>query len=169
MRQDDFSNACGNCKIVCCRGAHPPLTPERIRIIDSHQPQLQSSWYCREEYAYPRETSRGCVFLDDGKMCTIQPYKPETCVAGPITFDINVGKSVIDWYLKTEKICKLAGILSRDDEMLRKHLKSAKREINNLIRRLSKEELLTILTIDEPDTFKIDEDKLDSETLKKLR
>ena len=173
-RQSSFFHICEECRSVCCKEARPPLTSERISTIKEYLSKRETDVkkpFKRSGYSFPRETSDGyCIFFDDeAKKCKIHALKPETCVAGPITFDINVGKGVIEWYLKTEKICKLAGILSRDDEMLKKHLKSAKREINNLLRSLSKEELLTILTIDEPDTFKIDEDKLDSETLKKLR
>jgi len=160
MRQDDFYNTCGNCKNVCCRGARPPLTPERIRIIDSHQPYLQSSWCCKKEYAYPRETTKGCVFLNDRNMCAIQSYKPETCVAGPITFDINLKKGMIEWYLKKEEICPLAGVLYRDKGALSRHLESAKREIMHLVKNLPKKELQAIVRIEEPETFKIGEDPI---------
>jgi hypothetical protein len=94
--------------------------------------------------------------------------KPETCVAGPITFDINTETGKIEWFLKMEKICPLAGILYRDQETLNKHLKSAKRELLQLVRDLEAESLRAILKIEEPDTFKIDEDKLDKEVLSKL-
>jgi Fe-S-cluster containining protein len=145
----------------------------RTRIIEKHllkERGIVINPFTRGEYSFPRETaSEYCFFFDEENMkCGIHLLKPETCVAGPITFDIDVNRGVIEWYLKTEKICRLAGILSRDDEMLKKHLASAKKEIMNLVKDLSRDELLAILRIDEPDTFKIEEDRLDSAVLKRL-
>lgn len=166
-RQDDFSKICSNCKSVCCKGARPPLTLERIQIISSilfsaggMESLSLRRWYCRGEYVFPRENSRGCVFLDDRNTCMIHSFKPETCVAGPITFDINFKKRVIVWYLKKEEICPLAGALYHDKDKLKRHLESAKKEIKTLVRQLPKEELLAILKIEEPETFKIGEDSL---------
>lgn len=167
FRQNNFSNICSRCGIVCCKGARPPLSLERIKIID--RKAVRSSWFSREEYAFPKETSRGCIFLDDEKRCTIQSFKPETCVAGPITFDINLGRGTIEYYLKIERICPLAGTLYRDNAGLQRHLTSAKREILNLVRNLSGKELRAILKVEEPDTFKIDEDPLDPAILEKLK
>jgi len=123
------------------------------------------------EYAFPRETEGGyCVFLDKTtKRCRIHPVKPETCVAGPITFDINRETGKIEWFLKMEKICPLAGVLSRDEESLERHMKSAKREILRLVEDLDAEALDAILTIEEPDTFKVGEDNLDSKVVAKLK
>ena len=173
-RQNCFFYICEKCESVCCKGARPPLTFKRISIINEYLLAKKIDIkrpFEKREYSFPKENSNGyCVFFDaKTKKCNIHLLKPETCVAGPVTFDINIGKGIINWYLKSEKICKLAGMFYRDNDMLRKHLESAKREINNLIRGLSKKELLTILSIEEPDTFKIGEDPLDSEVLKKLR
>ena len=167
-RQDDFFSTCEGCKSVCCKGARPPLTLKRISIIrdyllaekiDIKRP------FVRKGYSFPRENSHGyCIFFDTKtKMCKIHFFKPETCVAGPITFDIDVVSGVIEWYLKSKKICMLVGALYRDEDKLREHLRSAKMEINTLVRELPKKELLAILNIDEPETFKIAEDRLDSD------
>ena len=164
MRQDDFSTICSRCEIICCKGARPPLSSERIRIIDENLKRTGSkldSWYCREKYNFPKETSFGCIFLSAEKRCMIQSFKPETCVAGPITFDVDLKRETIEFYLKKEQICPLAGALFRDKSRLRKHLMSAKKEIKNLVSKLSKKDLLAILEIEEPDTFKIDEDSLE--------
>jgi len=94
--------------------------------------------------------------------------KPETCVAGPITFDINVEKGKLEWFLKTSQICPLAGSLCQD-EAYHKHETSAKREIRRLVRELDAEALRTILAIEEPDTIKVGEDDVSPEVLAKLR
>jgi len=94
--------------------------------------------------------------------------KPETCVAGPITFDINLRTKKIEWYLKMEKICPLAGVVYKDKESLTKHLESAKREILTLVRELDPEALKAILKIEEPETFKIGEDNIENRILEKL-
>jgi len=122
-------------------------------------------------YTHPRETDEGhCILLDKAlRKCQIQSVKPETCVAGPFTFDIDVKTGKLVWFLKTIKICPLAGSLSKDRDAYRKHEKSAKREIRRLIWELDAEALRAILTIEEPDTVKTGEDYVASEVLAKLR
>ena len=173
-RQNDFFNICEDCQSPCCRGAKPPLSSARMRIIKEYLLVNKigiEEPFDEREYSFPKENQdEYCIFFDkDTKRCRIHALKPETCVAGPVTFDINICMGNIEWYLKSEKICGLAGALYRNKDKLREHLNSAKREINALIRDLSKKELLTILSIDEPETFKISEDKLDLKLLTKLR
>jgi len=91
----------------------------------------------------------------------IHPVKPETCVAGPITFDINAKTGRIEYFVKMESICQLAGIVYRDKELLQEHLESATKEILRLVEELDSKALRAILRKDEPETFKIDEDKTD--------
>jgi len=124
----------------------------------------------KKAYRFPREIEeRRCCFFDrKTKKCQVHAVKPETCVAGPITFDINGDTGKIEWYLKTEKICPLAGALFRSKNELQRHVESAKRELLTLVRDLDAEALQAILKIGEPDTFKIDEDDLDAEVLRKL-
>lgn len=110
-----------------------------------------------------------CIFYDRAaKKCRIHPVKPETCVAGPVTFDINKNSGKIEWYLKFEEICPLAGVMYRDKNALREHLQTAKREIMRLVRELPAEALRTILKREEPETFKIDEDDVEEAILSKL-
>ncbi len=52
---------------------------------------------------------------------------------------------------------------------LQRHLKSAKRELSALVNDLDAEALRAILKIEEPDTFKIGEDNLAREVLRKLK
>jgi len=123
------------------------------------------------KYAFPRETDDGyCIFLDKiSGECRIHPVKPETCVAGPITFDINAETGRIEWFLKTSKICSLAGSFHKDRKAYSKHESSAKHEIRRLVRELDAEALRAILTIEEPDTIKVAEDDAGSEVLSKLK
>lgn len=164
-RQENFFHICNACPIRCCKDARPPITNERKRIIEKYLEDNGVSIlnpFIQTDYTFPREDEEGyCVFHEkETKKCKIHPVKPETCVAGPITFDINSKTGKIEWYLKTEKICPLAGKLCKDPNMLEIHLKSAKREILRLIRQLDPKALNAILKIEEPETFKIDETEL---------
>ncbi len=165
-RQDNFFSICESCNSNCCKNARPPLSQKRINLIKEYLAindiKIRRPFEKRT-YFFPRVDSEDyCIFFDlKTKKCKIHLCKPETCIAGPITFDINLNNGYIEWYLKTKNICKLAGTLYRNEDQLRKHLHSAKKEINKLIKDLSEKELQVILRIDEPDTLKIDEDKLD--------
>ncbi|MGQ9624655.1 MAG: YkgJ family cysteine cluster protein [Candidatus Bathycorpusculaceae bacterium] len=164
-RQDNFFNVCSECKGKCCKDARPPITLTRKKIIEKYLEQQGISIgnpFIQKAYMFPREDNEGfCIFLDKETIkCKIHPVKPETCVAGPITFDINLITQKIEWYLKMESICPLAGKLYKNKEQFQKHLKSAKREILNLIRELEPKALEAILRIEEPETFKITEDKI---------
>jgi Fe-S-cluster containining protein len=173
-RQADFFNVCENCPISCCSDAHPPVTAKRTAIVQEY---LKNSKIAIEKpfkkniYSFPRETAdKHCVFLDKStKKCRIHFAKPETCAAGPVTFDINLKTGRIEWFLKTEKICPLAGALYRDKKALKSHLECARTELLKLVHDLDAEALCAILKIEEPDTFKIGEEDLNSEVLTKLK
>lgn len=121
-------------------------------------------------YTFPKEDGEGyCIFYDKKtRRCKIHPVKPETCVAGPITFDVNPKNGTVELYLKMEKICPLAGAMHKNKEVLERHLESAKREIRRLLRELDAEALKAILKIEEPETFKIGEEKAEKKILHKL-
>lgn len=123
--------------------------------------------FVHADYTFPREDVDGyCIFYDkNSRKCTIHPVKPETCVAGPVTFDVNKKTRKIEWYLKMEKICPLAGAMFKNKRVLEKHLESAKKEIFRLVHELSPKALKIILKRDEPETFKIDEDEIDEDIL----
>jgi Fe-S-cluster containining protein len=168
-RQDDFFNVCGQCKISCCKDARPPVSPRRRKIIEnylkSHPIQgVEPPYFTREnQYTHPREDPEGyCIFYDKKtRLCRIHRIKPETCVAGPITFDVNPKTKKLEYYLKTDKICPLAGrIYTLKDGTLQKHLASAKREIRRLVLDIEPESLKAILKIEEPDTFKVGEEEM---------
>jgi len=48
----------------------------------------------------------------------------------------------------------------KDRKMLRRHLESAKKEIGRLVNKLDSEALNSILKKDEPETFRIGEDRI---------
>jgi hypothetical protein len=89
-------------------------------------------------------------------------------VAGPITFDINTKTRKIEWHLKKETLCPLAGRLYADKERLGKHQALAKAEILGLVKELDAEALKSILKIEEPKTFMIAEDNVEKAVLAKL-
>jgi Fe-S-cluster containining protein len=174
-RQANFFNVCEKCPTSCCVGARPPLTSKRKAIINNYLKAtslaIENTFEEKNIYTFPKETEGNqCVFLNKNtKKCRIHSAKPETCVAGPITFDINVQTGKIEWFLKTEKICPLAGALYRNKSMLQSHLESARKELLRLVTDLDAEALHAILKIEEPDTFKIGEEDLNPEILAKLK
>jgi len=174
-RQANFFNVCGNCPTSCCVGARPPVTSKRKAIIKNYLKvtglAIENAFEEKNTYTFPRETEGNqCIFLDKTtKKCRIHAVKPETCVAGPITFDINLKTGKIEWFLKTEKICPLAVELYRNKSLLQSHLESARRELLRLVTDLDADALQAILKIEESDTFKIGEEGLDTKVLTKLQ
>jgi len=172
MSEENF-HICGKCKINCCRDAKPPISLRRRQLIEAYLKRKAFSvenLFVQTSYVFPKEDAEGyCVFYDQKtRKCEIHPVKPETCVAGPITFDIDSRKRRIEWYLKFEEACPLAGILHKNEEMLKRRLKLAKRGILRLIHELDPEALRAILKIEEPETLKIDEDNIGLTVLNKI-
>jgi hypothetical protein len=174
-RQSNFFNVCSKCKTnySCCHETTPPVTSKRRKIIEAYLKAEEmpiKDPFEETEYVFPKLDADGyCIFHDrKTRKCLIHPVKPETCVVGPITFDINVKTGKIEWFVKMEKACQLAGTVYRDEELRRKHLESAKKEILRLVRELNSEALKAILKKEEPETFKIDEENIGKETLEKL-
>ena len=172
-RQSNYFAFCENCESICCKGARPPLIQKRINSIKKfllkENIEIKQP-FKRTMYFFPREVDgEYCVFFNrDKKKCVIHPIKPETCAAGPITFDINPDIGNIEYYLKSKNICRLAGALYLNKKELKNHLLFAKSKIVSLVKDLPKEDLSVILSIEEPDTFKIGEDKLDPEIVKRV-
>lgn len=174
QRQSDFSGVCRTCPNGCCTGVRPPLTRRRRQLIRNFLRRngiAIDNPFENGRYSFPRETDDGdCIFLDKAtRRCQVHPVKPETCVAGPITFDINDKTGKLEWFLKMPRICPLAGGLHTDREAYYKHEESAKREIRRLVKELNGKALRAILTVEEPDTVKVGEDDVASEVLAKLK
>jgi hypothetical protein len=174
-RQSDFFDTCSQCRTSwsCCHETTPPISGKRRKIIKAYLRANKidvENPFVKAEYVFPRLDADGyCIFHDKKtRKCRIHPVKPETCVAGPITFDIRAETSKIEWFIKMDKICPLAGRVYVDKALLQKHLESAKKEISKLVEELNSETLRAILKRDEPETFKIGEDNLGKSALNKL-
>ncbi|MDI6719273.1 MAG: YkgJ family cysteine cluster protein [Methanomicrobiales archaeon] len=145
------SRICEACGGRCCHGAHPPLTPERIGILED----LMRSADGIESGSYARLRVRedGFCILMEGNRCIVHAVKPETCAAGPFTFDIRDG--VLEIYLKKETICPLVRHLKQDSGAYRRQILLAVENITRLIRLLPPDQLAAVLRIDEPETDKV--------------
>jgi len=167
-------DVCSCCKIICCQDAKPPLSEKRKQIIKQYLEKQKidiKEPFAKEGYSYPDvDEHLFCGFFNKktGK-CLVHPVKPETCKAGPVTFDVNFSTKKIQWFLKKSEICAYAATLFADKEAFGKHFEVAKEQLTQLVCELDPEELKTIVKIDEPQTFKIGEDDLPLETQRKLK
>ena len=174
-RQNNFFDTCHKCETAysCCHDTTPPITQDRRKIIEHYLKEKRihiADPFVKTEYVFPKLNPDGyCIFQDHKtRKCLIHSVKPETCVAGPITFDINVKTGKIEWYVKMETLCHLAGVVYENKELLKKHLASAKKEVSRLVDGLDAEDLRAILKKQEPETFKIDEEAVDRKVSNKL-
>ena len=166
-------DVCCECKLSCCQDAKPPITKERKRIIEEYLRKEEITIqhpFVQASYCSPAVDKMGfCIFYHkQTKKCLVHPVKPETCKAGPVTFDINRRTQKVEWFLKTAALCSFAEKLHQDDKQFEAHFNVAKAEILRLIRGLDAEALRAILRIEEPQTFKIGEGILQKEVTDKL-
>ena len=166
-------DVCCECKLGCCQDAKPPITKERKRIIEEYLRKEEISIehsFVQANYCFPAVDEMDfCIFYHkQTKKCLVHSVKPETCKAGPVTFDINRRTQKVEWFLKTAALCSFAEQLYQDDKQFKAHFKVAKEEILRLVRGLDAEALRAILRIEEPQTFKIGEDALPKEVVDKL-
>jgi Fe-S-cluster containining protein len=166
-------DVCEDCKLICCQDANPPLTASRIKIVREFFKTNNfplGDVFIAEEYIHPSADSGGfCFFYSkEDKKCRIHHVKPETCKAGPFTFDINPLTRKVEWFLKKGCLCALAEKLFGDKIAFRDHFNEAKVELMKLICDLDSSELKAILKIDEPQTFKVGETDLPAKVIEKL-
>ncbi len=166
-------DVCNECKIICCQDAKPPLSGNRKKILQDYIKKEKinvENPFTTEAYSYPsHDKELRCVFNDKKtKRCMVHSVKPETCVAGPITFDINFNTQRVQFFLKKSEICAYAGVLFKDKPALKKHFEVAREQIIELIKQLSADELRAIMKIEEPETFKFCEEPLPPEVIRKL-
>jgi uncharacterized protein len=139
---------CAACGGHCCIGACPPLCTERIETILSHgdyRDRMEDGGYRRIRTKENGE----CSMLEHGK-CQIHAFKPETCLAGPFTFDVTDTRLAI--YLKHESICPLVTHLKASREMYDRQYQRAVGQITHLVARLPDDELQVISSIPEDET-----------------
>lgn len=95
-----------------------------------------------------------CILFKRGT-CRIHAVKPETCRAGPFTFDVK--GDVIEIFLKYESICPLVQLLKATPEAYRQQYDLAAQSISHLVSNLTQDEIDAICSIDEPETEKVAE------------
>jgi Fe-S-cluster containining protein len=173
MRKTSSFDVCCRCKYGCCQNVNPPLTLKRKRLIEAYlrrQKIRVEKPFTNEAYSYPVVDAMGlCVFYEkDTRKCLVHPVNPETCRAGPVTFDINCRTRKVEWYLKTAEVCELAKALCENGSLFGNHFKVAREQLLRLICGLDPEALQAILKIEEPQTVKIGEEDLPEEVMEKL-
>jgi hypothetical protein len=166
-------DVCSQCKSICCQDAKPPLSEKRKKILQEYLKKQKiniAEPFAKNDYSYPAvdEDIYCRLFSRQTGKCMVHPVKPETCVSGPITFDINFKTKKVEWFLKTSELCAYAGGLYKNKAAFEEHFEVAKKQISALIKQLSADELRVIVKIDEPQTFKVGEDDLPTEVVKKL-
>ena len=144
---------CLSCSGDCCINAHPPISePCYGRLLAGGVPD---DAFGRDGYRSIRTRADGtCLFRDNGR-CGIHDLKPETCRAGPFTFDVC--GDTIGIFLKRKKICPLVGLLEEVPGAYDQQYAVAVQSITRLVADLTEEELAAICRIEEPDTEKIAE------------
>lgn len=166
-------DVCSQCKTICCQDAKPPLTRNRKEAIRKYLSENKieiESVFETKDYSHPSTDENLYCRLFNKKTgkCLVHPVKPESCRAGPITFDINFKTKKLEFFLKKSSICALAGVLHETPQMFASHFEAAKSEIRKLVEELNADELRAIVKIDEPDTFKVGEEKLSASVAEKL-
>ena len=154
-----LSQACDDCHLAggCCFEARPPLSQKRIDILMENGVNPDAV-----EFAGYKRLRLGpdgfCVLFFDGK-CSIHDIKPETCVAGPFTFDIN--GDMLQIFLKRESICPMVRFLRTNRKAYDALFETSVEKIMDLIRSVPEEEMAQILQIDEPETDLVAEIRLE--------
>ncbi len=166
-------DVCSRCTSICCQDAKPPLSENRKKIITDYLRQQKIAIkqpFAKEQYSYPAvdEEIYCRLFSKKTGKCSVHPVKPETCVSGPITFDINSKTKKVEWFLKKDSLCAFAGALYKNHAAFKDHFEVSKKQIIQLIGELSADELRAIVKIEEPQTFKIGDDPLPIGVAKKL-
>lgn len=126
--------------------------------------------FTKQAYSYASvDETVLCIFNSkQTKRCTVHSVKPETCRAGPITFDINTKNKKLEYFLKKSEICAYAGELYKNKTSFNDHFEVAKKEIKRLVKELDADELRALMKIEEPQTFKVGEEDLPAKVVRKL-
>ena len=153
-----LSQACNECHLVggCCFDARPPLSQERIDILLKNgvsEDAVEFAGYKRLRL----KPDGFCVLFQDGK-CSIHSIKPETCVAGPFTFDMK--GNILQIFIKRESICPMVRFLKANRKAFDGLFEASVERIMELVNKVPPEEMAEILKIDEPETDLVAEIKL---------
>jgi Fe-S-cluster containining protein len=146
---------CLNCGGHCCDDAHPPVSSSCYELLTGAG--VSPDKFEFTGYTRLRTGENGkCILSENGK-CRIHAVKPETCRAGPFTFDVNGDQ--IGIYLKHESTCPIVKLLKEDSEVYRQQYVLAVQSITHLVQNLTADEIHAICQIDEPETEKVSEVK----------
>lgn len=153
-----LSQACNECHLVggCCFDARPPLSQERIDILLKNgvsEDAVEFAGYKRLRL----KPDGFCVLFQDGK-CSIHAIKPETCVAGPFTFDMK--GNILQIFIKRESICPMVRFLKANRKAFDGLFEVSVERIMELVDKVPPLEMAEILKIDEPETDLVAEIKL---------
>jgi Fe-S-cluster containining protein len=145
-----LSRACGECHLNggCCFEARPPLSQDRINILLENGVSPDAIEFA----GYKRlclKPDGFCVLFQDGR-CSIHSVKPETCVAGPFTFDMK--GSLLQIFLKKESICPMVRFLKADRKAYDELFDVSVKKILDLVKAVPALEMAEILKIEEPET-----------------
>lgn len=144
---------CLQCDGHCCNDAHPPISAYcHKRLLAEGVPE---DAFEQNGYRYVRSRSDGTCIMSRGGKCSIHGIKPDTCRAGPFTFDVC--GDTIEIFLKYESICPLVGLLREVPEAYEQQYTYAVRNITRLVANLDDDELAAVCRIEEPETEKVAE------------
>ena len=156
MTQDwllEAETICLRCGGHCCDEAHPPISEHCYRrLVAAGVPE---EIFEREGYRSIRTRNDGTCICCTGGKCAIHAIKPETCRAGPFTFDVK--GDTIEIFLKFEEICPVVRLYKDTPEAYRQQYELAVKSISHLVSNLTDAEIAAICLIEEPQTEKVAE------------
>ncbi|OPX73040.1 MAG: Flagellin N-methylase [Methanoregulaceae archaeon PtaU1.Bin059] len=139
---------CAGCGGKCCHEAHPPLSPARIEEFRARG--VPPSVIEFVGYTRMKSHDNGMCIMCSGGKCRVHAFKPETCVAGPFTFEVQ--DHTLRLFLKHETICPLVPYLKADADAYATQFRMAVKSLMVLVRSLPAQELDVINRIPEPET-----------------
>ena len=146
LRAEALCMACGG---HCCDEAHPPISPGRHRALVAAGIPADSFEHREGYFRLRTHADNTCILMKDHK-CTCHAVKPETCRAGPFTFDVE--GDTIRIFLKHASICPLIPLLKEQPAAYHRQYERAAENITRLVAGLPEEEIEAINRIGEPET-----------------
>jgi Fe-S-cluster containining protein len=145
-----LSQACDECHLAggCCFEARPPLSQERIDILLKNGVSMDAVEFAGYKRLRLREDGF-CALFKEGK-CSIHSIKPETCVAGPFTFDMK--GNMLQIFIKRESICPMVRFLKANRKAYDGLFETSVEKIMDLVNSVPEAEMAEILKIEEPET-----------------
>lgn len=144
---------CLQCDGRCCVEAHPPVSGSCYARLRSQG--VPPEYFDHNGYHHIRARPDGSCICREGGKCSIHGIKPDTCRAGPFTFDVK--GDIIEIFLKYENICPLVALLKEVPEAYGQQYSRAVLHITHLVAHMPEDELEVICRIGEPETEKVAE------------